>query len=211
MKRQATFGDLGDASSAAASEGVDENASTPKKQSQLLDNPFNLGASEAGIARANGDTPLKLDDLEVVAEDVVREDRISLASSQAPLGNLSLALPMRVNDFVMRFSAIMTGQEKQELLDLELAYGTVYYAADVPTRTDVENAVTNSDDADGYYIVKPKDQIMYRFEVLRVLGKGSFAQVVSAIDHLTGNRVAIKINRNTEIDHKFAKQEASLL
>lgn len=52
---------------------------------------------------------------------------------------------------------------------------------------------------------------MYRFEVLKVLGKGSFAQVVSAIDHLTGQIVAVKINRNTEIDHKFAKAEGKLL
>ena len=52
---------------------------------------------------------------------------------------------------------------------------------------------------------------MYRFEIFKVLGKGSFAQVVSAIDHMTGHRVAVKINRNTEIDHKFAKQEATLL
>lgn len=49
------------------------------------------------------------------------------------------------------------------------------------------------------------NQILYRFEVLKVLGKGSFAQVVSAIDHLHGVKVAVKINRNTEIDHKFAQ------
>ena len=42
-------------------------------------------------------------------------------------------------------------------------------------------------------------------KVLDVLGKGSFAQVVSAIDHMSGKKVAVKINRNTEIDHKFAK------
>ena len=47
--------------------------------------------------------------------------------------------------------------------------------------------------------------------MLKVLGKGSFAQVVSAIDHKTKKKVAIKINRNTEIDHKFAQAEAELL
>ena len=47
--------------------------------------------------------------------------------------------------------------------------------------------------------------------MLKVLGKGSFAQVVSAIDHLHGVKVAVKINRNTEIDHKFAQQEGKLL
>jgi len=35
--------------------------------------------------------------------------------------------------------------------------------------------------------------------------------VVKAIDHKTGREVAIKITRNTEIDHKFAVQEAKLL
>lgn len=44
-----------------------------------------------------------------------------------------------------------------------------------------------------------------------MLGKGSFAQVVSAVDHKQCKQVAIKINRNSEIDHKFAKSEFCLL
>ena len=87
----------------------------------------------------------------------------------------------------------------------------MYYAADIPSRKSVTSAITNKDDEDGYYILQAKDQILYRFEVLKVLGKGSFAQVVSAIDHMTGLRVAVKVNRNTEIDHKFAQQEGQLL
>ena len=39
------------------------------------------------------------------------------------------------------------------------------------------------DDEEGYYILEVGDHILYRFEVLKVLGKGSFAQVVSAYDH----------------------------
>jgi hypothetical protein len=35
--------------------------------------------------------------------------------------------------------------------------------------------------------------------------------VVQAIDHKTGCEVAIKINRNTELDHKFAMNESKLL
>jgi hypothetical protein len=35
--------------------------------------------------------------------------------------------------------------------------------------------------------------------------------VVSAYDHVRKQQVAIKINRNTEIDHKFATAEAKLL
>ncbi len=39
------------------------------------------------------------------------------------------------------------------------------------------------DDSDGYLTVEPGDHILYRFEVKSILGKGSFAQVVSAYDH----------------------------
>jgi len=39
------------------------------------------------------------------------------------------------------------------------------------------------DDEEGYLLVKPGDHILYRFEIKSVLGKGSFAQVVSAYDH----------------------------
>jgi len=118
---------------------------------------------------------------------------------------------MKRSAFVAFYSQVLTEQEKSELATLKLGNDSVYYAADVPTRRSTAAAVTNSDDEDGYYVLQPKDQILYRFEVLKVLGKGSFAQVVAAIDHMNGARVAVKINRNTEIDHKFAEQEGRLL
>ncbi len=67
------------------------------------------------------------------------------------------------------------------------------------------------DDEEGYYNVLLNDHLTYRYEVLKILGKGSFAQVVSALDYKTGRHVAIKITRNTEIDHKFASSESRLL
>ena len=40
------------------------------------------------------------------------------------------------------------------------------------------------------------DHMVYRYEVLEVIGKGSFGQVVKAIDHKTNTLVAVKIIRN---------------
>ena len=40
------------------------------------------------------------------------------------------------------------------------------------------------------------DQMVYRYEVMEVLGKGSFGQVVKAYDHKTHSYIAIKIIRN---------------
>lgn len=38
-----------------------------------------------------------------------------------------------------------------------------------------------------------------RYEILEVIGKGSFGQVIRALDHKTGQHIAIKIIRYAEI------------
>lgn len=40
------------------------------------------------------------------------------------------------------------------------------------------------------------DHIAYRYEIVELLGKGSFGQVIRAYDHKTQQYVAIKIIRN---------------
>ena len=48
----------------------------------------------------------------------------------------------------------------------------------------------------------PRDHIAYRYEVHKVLGKGSFGQVVHAYDHKLHVRVALKIVRNEQRFHR---------
>ena len=67
------------------------------------------------------------------------------------------------------------------------------------------------DDRDGSYNVVLHDHIAYRYEVLKVLGRGSFGQVVKAYDHKSKGFVALKIIRN---DRRFlhqAKKEVKIL
>ena len=52
------------------------------------------------------------------------------------------------------------------------------------------------DDEHGSYKRVTRDHLMYRYEVLEILGKGSFGQVVKVIDHKTGQHLAVKIIRN---------------
>lgn len=52
---------------------------------------------------------------------------------------------------------------------------------------------------------------MFRFEVMDVLGKGSFGQVLQCRDHKTGHAVAIKIIRNKSRFHKQAVVEIKVL
>ena len=55
---------------------------------------------------------------------------------------------------------------------------------------------TGYDDENGSYIRVFNDHIAYRYEVVDLLGKGSFGQVVKAYDHKIGEYVALKIIRN---------------
>ncbi|XP_035765815.1 dual specificity tyrosine-phosphorylation-regulated kinase 4 [Neolamprologus brichardi] len=55
------------------------------------------------------------------------------------------------------------------------------------------------------------DHIAYRFEVLEVIGKGSFGQVLKCLDHKNNELVAIKIIRNKKRFHHQALVELKIL
>ena len=52
------------------------------------------------------------------------------------------------------------------------------------------------DDNKGNYIIISEDHINYRYEIISVLGTGSFGNVVMANDHKTNRLVAVKIINN---------------
>lgn len=67
------------------------------------------------------------------------------------------------------------------------------------------------DDEHGSYVHVPRDHISYRYEVLKVIGKGSFGQVVKAYDHKTHQHVALKMVRNEKRFHRQAHEEIRIL
>ncbi|KAL8696407.1 MAG: hypothetical protein Q9201_007675 [Fulgogasparrea decipioides] len=67
------------------------------------------------------------------------------------------------------------------------------------------------DDERGDYNIVTGDHLAYRYEIIDILGKGSFGQVVRCIDHRTGGLVAIKIIRNKKRFHQQALVEVDIL
>ena len=67
------------------------------------------------------------------------------------------------------------------------------------------------DDERGDYNICLGDHLAYRFEVVDLLGKGSFGQVLRCIDHKEGCLVAIKIIRNKKRFHQQALVEVNIL
>lgn len=48
--------------------------------------------------------------------------------------------------------------------------------------------------------------ILLRYEILEVIGKGSFGQVIRALDHKTGQHIAIKIIRYVETQVQSSRE-----
>ncbi|KAI9366435.1 kinase-like domain-containing protein [Pilaira anomala] len=67
------------------------------------------------------------------------------------------------------------------------------------------------DDDRGDYKIVMQDHLAYRYEIMDVLGRGSFGQVVKCFDHKTSNMVAIKLIRNKKRFHAQAITEVNIL
>ncbi|EGE03529.1 dyrk [Trichophyton equinum CBS 127.97] len=102
--------------------------------------------------------------------------------------------------------------ERGEIID----YKDIYFCGTHKAKKHVGdlNAQTANfgyDDERGDYNIVIGDHIAYRYEVVDVLGKGSFGQVVRCVDHKTGTLVAVKIIRNKKRFHQQALVEVNIL
>ncbi|KAG4436762.1 hypothetical protein IFR05_007737 [Cadophora sp. M221] len=102
--------------------------------------------------------------------------------------------------------------ERGEIVD----YKDIYFAGTPTAAKHVGQLATDSanfgyDDERGDYSIITGDHLSYRYEIIDVLGKGSFGQVVRCIDHKLGTLVAVKIIRNKKRFHQQALVEVNIL
>jgi dual specificity tyrosine-phosphorylation-regulated kinase 2/3/4 len=102
--------------------------------------------------------------------------------------------------------------ERGEIVD----YPDIYFTGALSARKimgDLNSVSSNFgyDDDRGDYNIIEGDHLAYRYEVVDVLGKGSFGQVVRCVDHKTGILVAVKIIRNKKRFHQQALVEVNIL
>ncbi|GAB7352352.1 hypothetical protein MBLNU459_g2793t1 [Dothideomycetes sp. NU459] len=104
--------------------------------------------------------------------------------------------------------------EKGEIVDFK---DGVYFCGTPTAKKHVGDISASSttnfgyDDERGDYNIVMGDHLAYRYEVVDVLGKGSFGQVVRCIDHKNGGLCAVKIIRNKKRFHQQALVEVNIL
>ena len=102
--------------------------------------------------------------------------------------------------------------ERGEIVD----YPDIFFTGTINARKivgDLGSTATNFgyDDERGDYNIIEGDHLAFRYEVVDLLGKGSFGQVVRCVDHKTGILVAVKIIRNKKRFHQQALVEVNIL
>ena len=106
---------------------------------------------------------------------------------------------------------------KNELTSFEhgeiLKYSEVYFIGTIGNklkpRLDHEN--NGFDDIHTDYLLVKNDHIAYRYEILNLLGKGSFGQVCECFDHKKKEKVALKVIKNKPKFHHQAAIEVKVL
>ncbi|XP_065214433.1 dual specificity tyrosine-phosphorylation-regulated kinase 2-like [Planococcus citri] len=122
----------------------------------------------------------------------------------------SKTFPLTPAEALVRYGSFLTEYEKKEIG----SYSEIWFLGLKASKIrGEENGGYNFgfDDENGNYNKVINDHLCYRYEVLDVLGKGSFGQVVKAFDHKNGIFVAIKIIRNKKRFYHQAQVELVIL
>lgn len=108
-----------------------------------------------------------------------------------------------------KYSSSLSKFEKIEIFGFPEIY---FFGIDADKKQRPFNGTQSLFDNDqGGYVFVPHDHVGYRYELLKVIGKGSFGQVVKVYDHKLNEHVALKIVRNEKRFYRQAQEEIRIL
>ncbi|CAG9798917.1 unnamed protein product [Chironomus riparius] len=137
---------------------------------------------------------------------------VSSSNSSSSSDNVEHHKPvsMTTSEVLKQYGSRLSDYEKQEIEK----YPEIWYVGLEAVKINAKPGTPLNcgyDDENGSYNKVIHDHICYRYEILEVIGKGSFGQVIRALDHKTNQYVAIKIIRNKKRFHHQALVEVRIL
>lgn len=169
-------------------------------------NDLNVNNGSAGVNnKNNGKTANMSSSVTTISNDQQQQQQhqngSDIKSQQSSLKCPVVASPHQV---MMLYMSKLTPYEHHEIYK----YSQIYF---IGANAKKRNGPNEYDNENGSYIHIPHDHIAYRYEVLKIIGKGSFGQVVKAYDHKTREHVALKMVRNEKRFHRQAQEEIRIL
>ncbi|XP_073986729.1 dual-specificity tyrosine phosphorylation-regulated kinase 2 isoform X3 [Rhodnius prolixus] len=140
----------------------------------------------------------------------INDNTVSHNNNNNDFNHLLRRFPLTPQEALKYYGRRLTEFERQEIQE----YAEVWYLGlGVCKINGVEGLTQNGgyDDDNGSYNKVLHDHICYRYEIMEVIGKGSFGQVIRALDHKTNQYIAIKIIRNKKRFHQQALIEVRIL
>jgi dual specificity tyrosine-phosphorylation-regulated kinase 2/3/4 len=105
----------------------------------------------------------------------------------------------------------LTSFEQQEIKKYPEVYFLGHKANKIHGSLSSNTNNSGYDDEHGSYKFTQHDHIQYRYETLRILGRGTFGQVIKCYDHKLGTYCALKIVRNEHNFNRQAQEEIRIL
>jgi dual specificity tyrosine-phosphorylation-regulated kinase 2/3/4 len=109
---------------------------------------------------------------------------------------------MRVGDVIEKNN--LNEIEKRELNNVD-PEGEIYFIGENA------NKISHLGDKQNRYRVGNGDQISYRYEIIKKIGKGAFGDVYESLDHKRNRKIALKIIRNEKRFHIQGEIEVEIL
>lgn len=113
-----------------------------------------------------------------------------------------LKLPVNPSTVIKMFADKLPDWEKEEIIK----FTNIYFIG-----TAIKPKVKDFDDENGDYNIYINDHIGFRYEIIAILGKGSFGQVIEVYDHATEKTLAMKIIKNHRNFYEQALIEVDIL
>lgn len=220
---QATPGSLPNAVTPAASTASVSRLYVPESGIPV---PTNMRRRSSSVqSRRTTRTPMFVDDTAAADEEMERHvqrlyrRKLAAGARQEDLDkHFSFPQPVAASKRLSpRQAEVIYGNhlcpyEMQEMKEYENIYYLGSFARHkhyaVPTKPERNYGY---DDERGDYIVNIRDHLAYRYEIIKLLGRGSFGQVLQCRDHKTGRYVAIKLIRNKRRFHHQAVVEVKIM
>ncbi|PSK60827.1 hypothetical protein B9Z65_977 [Elsinoe australis] len=208
-------------SNPAPHQNVTPRSSSWSVAGQMRSSAPSAKSSQAELKRRSPPSVPTMDKDDLAADDEMkrlalkRKDVESAAKETDELKKMATPKQrMSPAQAIQSSSGLLNIYEKGEIIDYKEG---VYFCGSKNAKKhvgDISAAGTTNfgyDDERGDYNICMGDHLAYRYEVIDVLGKGSFGQVVRCIDHKDGGLVAVKIIRNKKRFHQQALVEVNIL